>query len=314
MEQLQIDEAVCELHTVADVVRWSVSWLNQTQIYYGHGTDNPWDEVIALLMYGLNLPVHRFNEIGQTRLTTSEKRYIIDLLKRRIVERIPVPYITNEGWFNGQPYYVDERVLIPRSPIAELIAEQFSPWLQINQPQRILDLCTGSGCIGIECAKAFDDAQVDLVDISMDALAVCEINIQEHGVSDRAIPILSDLFAELNGHTYDLIVANPPYVDEEDFQMMPKEYCHEPSIALASGVNGLDVTNKILLNAEQYLADNGLLVVEVGNSKQHLVELLTNIPFIWPEFEQGGHGVFILTKEALRQHQNQLNQVCSIVG
>lgn len=310
MEQFQIEEAVNELCTVSDMVRWAVSRFNQSEVYFGHGTDNPWDEAIVLMMFGLNLPLNRFSEISHTRLTTSERRHFVDLVKRRIAERIPAAYMTNEGWFNGQPYYIDERVLVPRSPIGELIEARFEPWLDGNQPQRILDLCTGSGCIGIACAKEFEQAQVDLADISVDALAVAEINIQEHGVEERVIPIQSDLFGALEGQKYDLIVSNPPYVDEQDLSAMPEEYDHEPGIGLASGADGLDVTRQILNCAITHLNQDGVLVVEVGNSQAQLCQLFADVDFTWPTFERGGHGVFILTKAQLLQYQDTFSAAC----
>jgi len=304
VEQFQIDEAVKELSTVHDFVRWSVSRFNQSEVYFGHGTDNPWDEAIVLIMFGLSLPLNRFSEIAQAKLTHSERLTLVELVQRRIAERIPAAYITNEGWFDGEPYYVDERVLVPRSPIAELIQAKFQPWLGNKQPKRILDLCTGSGCIGIACAKSFEQAEVDLVDVCIDALAVAEINVQEHGMTELAFPIQSDLFSSLEGQKYDLIVSNPPYVDEQDVNSMPDEYNHEPAIGLASGADGLDITRRVLSQAAQYLNNDGILVVEVGNSQTHLVATFPNVPFDWPQFEQGGHGVFILTKAQLIAHQD----------
>lgn len=304
MEQFQLDEAIKELKTVQDFVRWSVSRFNQSDVFFGHGTDNPWDEAIVLVMFGLSLPLNRFSEITNTRLTYSEKITIVELVQRRIEQHIPAAYITNEGWFNGLPYYVDERVLVPRSPIAELIQARFQPWLANVEPKRVLDMCTGSGCIGIATAMEFEQAEVDLVDVCVDALAVAEINVQEHGVEDRVFPIQSDLFAQLAGQKYDIIVSNPPYVDSQDIANMPEEYNHEPAIGLASGDDGLDITRRVLSQAVQHLNDNGILIVEVGNSERHLVEVFANVPFEWPQFENGGHGVFILTKAMLIEHQD----------
>lgn len=304
MEQFQLDEAVKELYTVQDFVRWSVSRFNQSDVFFGHGTDNPWDEAIVLVMFGLSLPLNRFSEIVNTRLIHSEKVTVTELVKRRIDEHIPAAYITNEGWFNGLPYYVDERVLVPRSPIAELIQARFQPWLGDVEPKRILDLCTGSGCIGIACAIEFEDVEVDLIDVCVDALAVAEINVQEHGVEQNVIPIQSDLFTEIAGQKYDIIVSNPPYVDAHDIATMPEEYAHEPAIGLASGDDGLDITRRVLSQAAQFLNDDGILVVEVGNSEQHLVAAFSEVPFDWPQFANGGHGVFILTKQQLIAHQD----------
>jgi ribosomal protein L3 glutamine methyltransferase len=303
LEQLQWDEAVAELVTLNDFIRWSVSRFNESDIYFGHGTDNPWDEAVALIMYGLNLPMNMKADVKQTRLTTSEKQGIVDLIRRRIEERIPAAYITNQGWFNGLPFYVDERVLVPRSPIAELIQVEFQPWLGDKEVNRVLDMCTGSACIAIACAYLYPDAEVDAIDISEDALAVSEINIAEHGLNEQVFPMQSDLFNNLQGQKYDLIVSNPPYVDSDDLACMPAEYNHEPAIGLASGDDGLDLTRQILACAAEHLTDEGLLVVEVGNSYVQLSQLYPDVPFVWLEFAHGGHGVFVLTKEQLVAHQ-----------
>lgn len=303
MQQAQINEAVSELVTIDDFIRWSVSRFNEAELYYGHGTDNPWDEAVALITFGLSLPQNVIDEIKHTRLTTSEKTAVVALVQRRIEERIPAAYITNQGWFNQLPFYVDERVLVPRSPIGELINENFQPWLGDQPVTRILDMCTGSGCIAIACAYAFENAEVDAVDISLDALAVAQINIEEHDMMTQVFPMPSDLFENLEGQQYDLIVSNPPYVDLDDLSSMPQEFSHEPEIGLGSGVDGLDLTRKILQHAATYLTDSGLLVVEVGNSAVHLMEQFAEVPFVWPEFANGGHGVFILTKAQLLQYQ-----------
>lgn len=299
MEQEQLDEAILELRTIHDFIRWSVSRFNEADVFFGHGTDNPWDEAIALIFHALNLPLNMSPDIKQTRLTTSERKAVVELVKRRINEKIPAAYLTNQGWFNGLPFYVDERVLVPRSPIAELIEAGFQPWLGAKQVHRVLDMCTGSGCIAIALGYCFEEAQVDAVDISVDALAVAEINVQEHGVYDQVFPMQSDLFENLKGQTYDLIVSNPPYVDEQDISDMPEEFTHEPQIGLASGPDGLELTRRMLSEAADHLEDEGLLVVEVGNSMVQLMEQYPQVPFEWPVFERGGHGVFILTREQL---------------
>ncbi len=307
MEQNQIDEAVNELQTIGDFIRWSVSRFNQSEVYFGHGTDNPWDESVALVMFALSLPLDIGGQVKDARLTTSEKKVIVELVQRRIEERIPAAYITNQGWFNGLPFYVDERVLVPRSPIAELISAEFQPWLGDKTVHRVLDMCTGSGCIAIACAYLFPDAEVDAVDISIDALAVAEINVQEHDLSEQVFPMQSDLFDNLQGQKYDLIVSNPPYVDAEDLSCMPQEYTHEPAIGLASGPDGLELTRQMLAQAADLLNDDGLLVVEVGNSELQLNQQFEQVPFEWPEFAHGGHGVFILTKAQLVEHKGVLS-------
>lgn len=228
----------------------------------------------------------------------------VERVIRRVNERIPVAYLTNRAWFCGHEFYVDERVLVPRSPIGELINNKFAGLIS-KQPQHILDMCTGSGCIAIACAYAFPEAEVDAVDISPDALAVAEQNIEEHGLIHNVIPIRSDLFRDLPKVQYDLIVTNPPYVDAEDMSDLPNEYRHEPELGLASGTDGLKLTRRILGNAADYLADDGVLICEVGNSMVHLMEQYPDVPFTWLEFDNGGDGVFMLTKEQLiaaREH------------
>jgi len=227
------------------------------------------------------------------------------LFIRRVGERLPVPYLTNKAKFAGLEFYVDERVLVPRSPIAEMINNQFSPWLYNKPVNRIMDLCTGSACIAIACAYAFEDAEVDALDISEDALEVAQINIESLGVLDRVFPMQSDLFSAIpKGQHYDLIVSNPPYVDAQDIGDMPEEYHHEPAIGLASGNDGLDLTKRILANAADYLTETGLLVVEVGNSMVHLIEQYPDMPFTWVDFEFGGDGVFVLTRDQLVENES----------
>jgi ribosomal protein L3 glutamine methyltransferase len=238
------------------------------------------------------------------RLIRAERERVVANIQRRISERIPAAYITGQAWFAGMPFVVDERVLVPRSPIAELIQKQFSPWLD-EAPQQILDLCTGSGCIGIACAYAFPDAEVQLSDISFDALAVAEENILQHGLEDRVFALQSDLFENLQGQRFDLIVSNPPYVDAEDMASLPQEYHAEPELGLASGVDGLDFTRRLLGGVLDYLSDNGVLVVEVGNSWPALEAAYPQLPFTWVEFERGGHGVFVLTAADLRKARSQ---------
>ncbi len=293
-------EACEELQTIQDWLRWTTSQFAGSGIYFGHGTDNAWDEAVSLILPSLHLPLDAPKEIMTARLTTSEKAHLSSLIARRINERTPVPYLTNQAWFAGMPFYVDERVLVPRSPFAELINKQFSPWIvNPDSVHRILDLCTGSACIAIALADAFPDAEVDAVDISYDALAVADININDYQLADRVFPIHSDVFSGVAGQKYDLIVANPPYVDAEDLADMPEEFHHEPELGLGSGEDGLDVTRTILCEAAEHLTDNGLLFVEVGNSMIHMDALYPGAPFIWLEFEQGGLGVFVISKQQL---------------
>ncbi|THD42046.1 50S ribosomal protein L3 N(5)-glutamine methyltransferase [Enterobacteriaceae bacterium ML5] len=298
MDKIFVDEAVSELHTIQDMLRWTVSRLNAANVYYGHGTDNPWDEAVQLVLPSVFLPLDIPEDMHTARLTSSERHRIVERVIRRVNERVPVAYLTNKAWFCDMEFYVDERVLVPRSPIGELITHRFSGILH-EKPEHILDMCTGSGCIAIACAYAFPETEVDAVDISADALAVAERNIDTHGIENWVTPIRSDLFRELPPLQYDLIVTNPPYVDEEDMSDLPQEYRHEPVLGLASGTDGLKLTRRILACAPDYLTDNGVLICEVGNSMVHLMEQYPEIPFIWLEFENGGDGVFMLTKQQL---------------
>ncbi|MCL6363998.1 50S ribosomal protein L3 N(5)-glutamine methyltransferase [Pectobacterium carotovorum subsp. carotovorum] len=298
MDKIFVDEAVSELHTIQDMLRWAVSRFNAANVYYGHGTDNPWDEAIQLVLPSLYLPLDIPEDMYTSRLITSERQRIVERVIRRVNERIPVAYLTNKAWFCGLEFYVDERVLVPRSPIGELINNYFDEQLP-KTPNHILDLCTGSGCIAIACAQAFPEAEVDAVDISSDALAVTEQNIQQHGLEYRVTPIRSDLFRDLPAIRYDLIVTNPPYVDEEDMFDLPQEFRFEPELGLAAGNDGLDLVRRILACAPDYLSDDGVLICEVGNSMVHLIDQYPDIPFTWLEFDNGGGGVFMLNKSQL---------------
>ncbi len=294
-------QAVDELHTIKDYIRWGFSQLNQTDIYFGHGTDNALDEVFALVLHALHLPHDFPQDYLDSRLTLAERTKIAAWIERRIKERIPTAYLTHEAWFAHLPFYVDERVLIPRSPLAELIEAEFSPWAEVDNVHRILDLCTGSACIAIACAYVFADARVDAVDISAEALEVARHNIEQHGMQERVQAIESDLFKQLGGQRYDIIVSNPPYVSVAEMQELPAEYRHEPSLGLEAGSEGLDIVERILRNAAVHLNDNGILIVEVGNSQAALVRAYPDVPFLWLEFARGGEGVFLLTAEQLER-------------
>jgi ribosomal protein L3 glutamine methyltransferase len=287
-----------ELVTLRDYIRWAVSEFKSEKLYFGHGTDNAWDEAEYLVLHAVHLLPPIDDSWLDSRLTSTERERVLDLLTRRINERVPAAYITGNAWFAGLSFKVDERVLVPRSPIGELIQNGFEPWLA-QEPKAILDLCTGSGCIGIACAYAFPEASVDLSDISVDALVVARENINQHGLEERVAAIASDLFSELGGRRYDLIVSNPPYVDADDLKNMPLEYHAEPAIGLGSGVDGLEFTRRLLREAREYLTDTGVLICEVGNSWVALEQAYPQLPFIWLEFERGGHGVFLLTAQQL---------------
>lgn len=287
-----------DLKTVRDFLRYASSRFAASDLFYGHGTDNLWDEAVQLVMRTLHLPLENNTLFLDANLTWDERHLILERLERRIDQRIPLAYVLGEAWFMGMPFQVDERVLVPRSPLAELIASGVQPWLGDHTVTRILDLCTGSGCIGIAAATVFDEAEVDLSDISTDALAVAEANIAMHEVGDRVRTVQSDVFAQLDGR-YDLILSNPPYVDAGDLASMPDEFHHEPVLGLAAGGDGLEIAHRILATAADHLKPGGLLIVEVGNSWLALEEAYPDLPFIWLEFEQGGDGVFLLTAEDL---------------
>ncbi len=287
-----------ELQSVADYLRWMATRLSHAEIHYGHGTDNAWDEALALLCGRLGIGAGKLEFVLSARLTATERRELVRLLERRIVHRVPVPYLVGEAWFVGRRYLAEPGVLIPRSPIAELIATEFAPWLG-RFPDRILDLCTGSGCIGIACAHAFPDAEVVLSDIDEAALTLAARNVALHGVGNRVAVARADVFDGLETSTFDLIVTNPPYVNAHDLASMPAEYRHEPRIALEAGNDGLDVVRRILTDAGRWLAGDGLLVGEVGNSADDLLGAFPELPFVWPELQHGGHGVFVLEAAGL---------------
>lgn len=297
------NEAVTSLKTVRDCLRFGESRLRAGGVFFGHGSDDPWDEALALLMHTLALPLNTDPRILDARLLPSEIQAYVDLLVRRINERVPVPYLTGEAWFCGLPFTVDERVLIPRSPLAELIEQSFAPWVDPDQVHAVLDLCTGSGCIAIACAYAFEYARVDGSDISDNALAVFAENIARHGVEDQVQALKSDGLDSVNG-PYDLIVSNPPYVDAMDMASLPEEYRHEPELALASGDDGLDFTRRLLRDAPDQLTEQGVLIVEVGNSMEAMMAEWPQVPFFWFEFERGGHGVFMLTRQQLLEYRS----------
>lgn len=292
---------VDELHTLADFVRWGASQFNEAKLHFGHGTDNAIDEAITLVLHTLHLSAIP-ETLWHARLTLQEKQRINELFSRRIGERMPSAYLTNEAWFMNLPFYVDDRVLIPRSPIAELIEQQFRPWVDPDQVMQVLDLCTGSGCIGIAVAMALPNAIVDATDVSLDALAVAERNVERHNLTDQVQLIQSDMFSNLVGKRYDVIVSNPPYVDAQELAALPPEYAHEPRLGLAAGEDGLIFVKQILRHAMHHLTHHGILIVEVGASAEALIAEYPEIPFTWLDFKRGGDGVFLLTAEQLMTH------------
>lgn len=287
-----------ELVTLADWIRYAATQFAAADLHYGHGTDNPWDEAVALLRGACRLPHDKLEFVLDARLTVRERRDVDRMIRTRIIDRTPIPYLTGEAYFAHRRYLIEPGVLIPRSPIAELIEVEFAPWLS-GYPGRVLDLCTGSGCIGIACAHAFPDARVVLSDVDAHALAVARRNVDLHGVGDRVEVVESDLFEALDDTTFDLVVSNPPYVSAIDLAAMPTEYRHEPTRALAAGEDGLDVVRRILATAGAHLTEQGLLVVEVGASAAALCEAYPDVPFAWPHFDRGGDGVFVLERAGL---------------
>ncbi|MEM9243036.1 MAG: 50S ribosomal protein L3 N(5)-glutamine methyltransferase [Pseudomonadota bacterium] len=288
------------LHTVNDILCYAERQFLTAKLHFGHGTDNAWDEAVVLVLHVLDLPIDSDGDtVKKRQLTDGERERMLSLIDRRVNERVPAPYLTHEAWFFGLSFYVDERVLIPRSPLAELIEQAFSPWIEEDQIESILDMGTGSACIACACALTFPDAKVDAVDLHPQALEVAQINVGQHDLLTQVNLIQSDLFTELADKKYDIIISNPPYVDEQDMMSLPQEYRHEPDHALASGNDGLNHVKAILRSAPDFLNDGGILVVEVGNSREALEHLLPRAPFVWLEFEHGGEGVFLLTKEEL---------------
>ncbi len=300
-KQLDHAGALASLNTLTDFMRWGASQFVAAGLSYAHGMSSPLDEAVYLVLRSLDLPVDTPEVYWASKLTGPEKEAILEVFSLRVEQRIPAAYIMKEGWFAGLQFYVDERVLVPRSPIAELVEAQFTPWVNPDEVESVLDLCTGSGCIGIACAYAFPTAAVDLSDVSDEALEVARINVEKHDAGKRVTVIKSDLFAGLAGKRYDIIVSNPPYVDGEDMQGLPDEFRHEPELGLSSGPDGLDCTRQVLQQAASHLNEEGILVLEVGNSQYALAQAYPQVPFQWLEFERGGDGVFLLTKQQLEE-------------
>ncbi|MCB4812192.1 50S ribosomal protein L3 N(5)-glutamine methyltransferase [Methylovorus menthalis] len=289
-----------ELITIRDWLRFAVSRFEEAGIFFGHGTDNAYDEAVWLIMSALRLPHDTLNNFLDSRLLESERKHLAHLLERRVEQRVPTAYLVREAWLKGFKFYVDERVIVPRSFIAELLEDGLSPW--IDYPEMVesaADICTGSGCLGVLLAHAFPDAEVDVVDISTDALAVANINIANYGLQDQVKAIQSDMFSALQGKTYDLIISNPPYVDAPSMAQLPEEYRNEPQIALGSGTDGLEHTHTLLREAASHLNEGGLLIVEIGHNRDALHAAYPDLPFTWLEVESGNEFVFLLGKEQL---------------
>lgn len=291
--------------TPRELIQTTEQLFQKAELHYGHGTDNALDEAFYLVMTAAGLEFDCDEEKLDQSIQADVLNNIEQLIDKRINQRVPVAYLVNQAWFAGQKYYIDERVLIPRSPLAELITGQFTPWLSCTEVKSILDIGTGSACIACACAYAFRHSKVDAVDIDADAIVVANKNVSSHGLQQQVNIIKSDLFEQLDDKKYDLIISNPPYVGHDEMQSLPQEYTYEPGHALEANDMGLELVGKILEQAPAYLNDGGLLVVEVGNSMNALIERYPAIPFIWLEFEQGGYGVFLLYKSDLEKYYSR---------
>jgi ribosomal protein L3 glutamine methyltransferase len=293
-------QAQSQLLTIRDILRFSVSQFNQANLYFGHGSASAYDEAAYLILKTLHLPLDQLDPFLDARLTDNERKQVFDIIARRVSDRIPAAYLTHEAWLGDYSFYVDERVIVPRSFIAELLQTQLSPWItQADNVSSALDLCTGSGCLAILLAHCFEYAHIDAVDISSDALEVAHKNVLAYDLQDRINLIQSDLFSELPEQRYDLIISNPPYVNAESMDALPEEYRHEPDLALASGEEGLDATHVILQKAAQHLTHDGLLVVEIGHNRDALEQAYPQIPFTWLETSAGDEFVFLLKRDQL---------------
>lgn len=299
-----------ELSTIIDFIRFGASRFSAAGLSFGHSYDNALDEATQLVLHALHLPHDLSPVYGQARLVASEKQEVLALLQRRVDERIPACYLTGEAWFAGLSFKSDARALVPRSPIAELIEAGFEPWLGGRTVERMLDLCTGSGCIGIAAAHYNPDWQVDAVDLSPDALALARENVERLGTANVRI-LKSDMFRGLDGEVYDLIVSNPPYVTHAETDALPAEYAHEPEMGLRAGEDGLDLVLEILRDAPDHLSPHGLLICEVGESEQHLIKLLPELPFAWVEFKVGQMGIFVLEREDMLAHRDKIRALAN---
>jgi len=289
------EQAQNELSTLRDLMRFAVSRFTEAQLFFGHGTDNAWDEAAYLLLHTLHLPIDRLDPFMDARLTSDERTLVLGMVERRINERLPAAYLTHEAWLGDYRFYVDERVIVPRSHIAELLREQLSPW--IDDPwavRRVLDLCTGSACLAILAAEAFPEAQIDAIDLSSDALAVARRNVDDYDLASRVKLIQSNAFAGIQAQRYDVIISNPPYVNAESMAALPEEYRREPQLALASGDDGLDFTRIILREAGKHLNPEGVLIVEIGHNRDELESAFPDTSFTWLDTAAGDQHVFML--------------------
>ena len=290
-----------ELSTIRDWIRYAVSQFEVSDIFYGHGADNSYDEAIWLIMSGLHLPMDTLENFLDANITSTERDHLANLIEQRVTNHKPTAYLVKEAWLHDFKFYVDERVLVPRSFIAELLLDDsLTPWIEFPEMvESAADLCAGSGCLGILLAHAFPDATVDVIDISPDAIDVSNINIANYGLEEQVTAIQSDMFTALAGKTYDVLISNPPYVDAPSMAVLPTEYRNEPQLALGSGTDGLDHTHTILREAANYLTDEGVLIVEIGHNREALLEAYPAVPFVWLDTSAGDQFVFLLTKAQL---------------
>ena len=300
-----MDNSLINLTSIRDMVRWTASEFNRNDIFLGHGTDNCLDEALALVMHVVALDYSLPDQYLDCHLSEIEKQQIIELTKQRITTRKPLAHLTGKAFFAGLEFIVNEHVLVPRSPIAELIENTYFPWLEPDNIHSILDLCTGSGCIGIASALALPDAQVLISDISDEALQVAKQNNDLYHLENQVSAVKSDVFSDISQQQFDLIVSNPPYVSEQEYNQLPAEYHNEPRLGLTAGADGMDIVARILKQASSFLATSGIIIIEVGASADLLMQRYPNVEFNWIEFERGGDGVFMLSKQELDHYATE---------
>jgi len=289
-----------ELFTLRDLLRYAISQFNASKLSFGHGSDNAWDEAVYLLLHTLHLPLDTLDPFLDARVLPDERQRFLRLVERRISERLPAAYLTGEAWLQGHRFVVDERVIVPRSPISELLMDALSPW--VSDPDNVdyvLDLCTGSGCLAVLAAMAFPNAQVDAVDISEHALEVADANIEQFGLDGRMTTHRSDLFDQLPQCEYQVIVCNPPYVNTRSMEALPQEYRHEPVLALAGGEDGMDLVRRLLKDAPDYMAPEGLLILEIGNEYEHFLAAFPDLDPVWLSTQNTEDQILLLTREQL---------------
>jgi ribosomal protein L3 glutamine methyltransferase len=307
--QVDSDSNLKNAATARELIVAGAELFDTAELAFAHGTDNALDEAAVLVLYALGMDFSVPDSALDERQDPERIGRAVQLLEQRAQTRKPAAYLTGETWFAGMPFFVDERVLVPRSPLAELVESRFEPWIESRKVRRVLDLCTGSGCIGIACGHYFPQAEVVVTDVSAAALQVARINIDRHGLSGQVTPLLSNVYSALEGRRFDIVVSNPPYVPQDDMAGLAEEFHHEPELGLVAGVDGLDVVVRILREAAMHLTDHGILVVEVGYTQDLLIERFPGVPFLWLDFEFGGEGVFLLERDQLVACQEQFDAV-----